>query len=83
MTLEEILQNHFYCNKPFLKSRVIEGHFTGGGGEPDPHYRYLTRTGEKAYGTLVCLLYDLGELIGNQDTMDAMVTTLDSIVSEP
>ena len=69
--LENILQKYFKCKKPFLKH---------------PYYDYeeypvtLTRHGGKAYGDLIGLLYDVGDVCGID--VNDIVDKLDSIVSE-
>ena len=81
MTLEEILQEFFGRKKPFLKRKRLCGHWMGGG-EPEPDYEYLTRAGGKAYGKLVCLMYDLEKLLGDGFDANKWISILDEIVSE-
>ena len=70
-TLENILQKYFKCKKPFLKH---------------PYYDYgeypvtLTTHGGRAYGNLISLLYDIGNVC--EINVNDIVDKLDSIVSE-
>ena len=71
-TLEKILQEHFNCKKPFLAH---------------PHYDEeekvpvtLTKKGSEAYGNLISLLNDIGNLTG-EDT-SKIIEKLDEIASE-
>ena len=75
MTIEEILQKHFGCKKPFLK-------------KPKPYtdddcgtrYEFMTQHGNRAYSKLVSLIYDLGDLGVGIDA-NHIIETLDNIVS--
>lgn len=75
MSLGDILTKYFGCKHPFLKNPVREN--VGGDFE---RTRYITRNGDKAYGELVGLIYDLAELL--PDTFDAneIIEQLDQIV---
>lgn len=77
MTLEQILQNYFNCNKPFLKTpkRIPANEYR------NEHNEYLTIAGINAYGELIGLVYDLGELIDGFNAED-VVGQLDSIVAD-
>jgi hypothetical protein len=79
MSLEDILQMHYGCGKPFLKKRKIVGYYLGGEAEPD--YEYLTVSGGKAYGKLTGLLYSLERLLGNDFDADRWISDLDDIVN--
>ena len=81
MTLEQILQKFFGCNKPFLKRKRICGYWTGGG-EREPDYTWLTQAGGRAYGNLTGLLYALEPLLGKEFDANRWVTILDQIASE-
>lgn len=68
-TLETILQDYFGVKRPFLKT-------------PERHWdgmdRYLSRAGEKAYGRLVSLLYDLEDILENFSASE-IIEELDQI----
>ena len=76
MSLEQILQNYFNCNKPFLKTpkRIPANEYR------NEHNEYLTTTGNNAYEKLIGLVYDLGELIDGFNAED-VVEQLDDIVT--
>jgi len=75
LTVEEILQKHFGCKKPFLK-------------KPKPYtddecgtrHEYMTRHGSRSYSKLVELIYDL-ETLGVGIDANHIIETLDNIVS--
>ena len=75
MTIEEILQKHFVCKKPFLK-------------KPKPYtddecgtrHEYMTQHGSRSYSRLVVLIYDL-ESLGVVTDANHIIETLDNIVS--
>ena len=79
--LEEILRKIFGCKRVFLKKKQICGYWIGGG-EAEPDYQYLTKSGGKAYGKLTDLLYSLEELLGDDFDANRWVEELDNIVSE-
>ena len=81
MTLEEILQQSFGCKNPFLKRKKICGYWIGGG-EAEPDYEYMTKSGGKAYGKLTGLLYSLEDLLGEGFDANHWIADLDRIVSE-
>lgn len=75
-TLEEILQEHFHCKKPFL----VRPKKLGGGAK-----RHLTLDGEKAYAKLYSLLLDLahiGAFEGGAFCADDITDKLDSIIEK-
>lgn len=76
MTVEEILQKHFKCRKPFLK---IPRSYKDG--ECCTKYEYMTQQGQTSYNKLVSLIYDLGDLGVGIDA-NHVIETLDSIISE-
>lgn len=80
ITVEDILQKHFGCAKPFYKRPVIKERF---GKRGDNSYEYLTTTGGKAYGKLVDLIYDLESVLPEQINANEIVECLDDIVSSP
>lgn len=71
-TLEEILQEYIKCKKPFLKNPYYD----------DKELAPVTMTtwGSAAYGKLISLLYDIGEL--TEIDVNNIVDVLDNIVSE-
>ena len=76
MTVEEILQKHFGCKKPFLKRPRS---YTDD--ECGTRYEYMTRHGHRSYSKLVELIYDLENLGVGIDATHT-IETLDNIVSE-
>ena len=74
MTVEEILQKHFDCKKPFLKNPKP---YTD---ECETRLEYMTQHGYRSYSKLVELIYDLGE-IGIGIDSEHVVECLDNIVS--
>ena len=78
--LEEMLQKHFGCSNPFLKRPRIKESF---GGRGNNSYEYLTVAGGKAYGKLVDLVYDLGNLLPDLVDANEIVECLDDIVDSP
>lgn len=73
VTLASILTEYFGCKKPVLKNPV-PADFDGYG------KRYLTRSGQRAYGNLVGLIYDVASLIGEENVMtDEVIEILDDI----
>lgn len=74
-SLDEILQEYFNCNKPFLKKRKLIPTIDG------ERYEYLTQSGARAYGKLTDLLYDLAALgVISLSVANDAVEELDSIV---
>lgn len=71
-TLEEILQEYFDCEKPFLDEPYYDKE------ECAPFT--LTDEGAKAYVNLIGLLYSVGNLTGR--SVNAIVDQLDEICSE-
>ena len=71
ISLEDILQQHFRCSKPFLKNprKILGGEYT----------EYFTSRGGKAYGQLVALIEDLGKL-GVLSRPENIIDQLDTIV---
>ena len=80
MTIAEILRKSFKCRKVFLKKKKVCGYWISGG-ESEPDYEYLTKSGGKAYVKLTSLLYSLEQLLGNDFDADRWITELDNIVS--
>jgi len=78
-SLDCIIQAHFGIKKPFLKKPKIYGYFLGG--EPELAYDYFTKAGGKAYGKLIQLVYDLGNLFGVGFDTCRIVDVLDDIVT--
>lgn len=76
MTLEEILQIHFGCRHPMLKTPVQKSEEEGYG------YNYLTKSGWRAYNKLISLLYDLDKLCPNSFDVSNLIEELDSIVDD-
>lgn len=70
-TLEEILQKYFKCKKPFLNHPYYA--------EEECATETFTVRGGKAYGELISLLYDIGEL--TETDVNDIVETLDNIAS--
>lgn len=79
-TIEDVLREHFGCARPFYKRPVIKERF---GKTGDNSYEYLTKTGGKAYGELVSLIYDLESLLPELIDANEIVECLDDIVSSP
>lgn len=79
MSLEEFLRKHLGCKKPFLKKRRLIGEWSDG----EKRYEYMTAAGNRAYGKLVDMLYDLAEMdVGIEGkVIEDAIETLDSIVS--
>lgn len=75
MSLGDILTKYFGCKHPFLKHPVRED--VGGDWE---RTRYITRNGDKAYGELVGLIYDLEKLLPDLIDSNEIVEQLDQIV---
>jgi hypothetical protein len=80
LTLDEILRKSFGCGKPFLKKPKVCGYFVGE--TPEPCYEYMTRSGGRAYGKLVDLLYSLEQLLGDGFDANHWITELDRIVND-
>lgn len=78
--LDSILIKHFGCKTPFLKRPRIKERF---GGRGNNSYEYLTVAGGKAYGKLVDLVYDLGNLLPDLVDANEIVECLDDIVDSP
>ena len=78
ISLEGFLQKHFGCKKPFLKKRRTIGEWSDG----EKRYEYMTAAGNRAYGKLVNMLYDLAKMdIGIEGkVVEDAIETLDSIV---
>lgn len=70
--LENILQKYFKCKKPFLKHPYYD--------EEELRPITLTTHGAKAYGNLISLLYDIGNLCDID--VNNIVDELDIIASE-
>ena len=71
-TLEKILQEYFNCKKPFLVHPYYD--------EKKKTPVTLTKEGAAAYGNLISLLNDVGNLTG-EDT-SKIIEKLDEIASE-
>ena len=71
-TLEDILQRHFGCNKPFL------AHPTAHNDEGD--LDSMTVAGIKAYEKLIDLIEELGVLLDAREVANHWVEDLDNIV---
>ena len=71
-TLEQILQENFNCEKPFLDTPYFD--------EEECAPVTLTEQGSRAYADLVSLLYDIGKLSGIN--ANGIIEELDDIVSE-
>lgn len=71
-TLEEILQEYFKCKKPFLKNPYYD--------EKELAPVTMTTWGYAAYGKLISLLYEIGEL--TDVDVNRIVDRLDSIADE-
>ncbi len=78
--LDSILIKHFGCKTTFLKRPRIKERF---GGRGNNSYEYLTVAGGKAYGKLVDLIYDLGNLLPDLVDANEIVECLDDIVDSP
>lgn len=84
MTMDEFLKKYFGCKRPFREyaKRVINEF-----GEEE--YEYLTKSGFKAYGQFVHMLYDLSSLCEqtgmtgfvNPDNVNSAVDCFDELVS--
>ena len=74
VTLASILTEYFGCKKPVLK-HCVPNDYDG------CYKRFLTRNGEKAYGQLVCLIYDVARLVGDEvfESHDEVIEALDDI----
>ena len=71
ITLEEILQTHFRCKKPFLKKPKRYADYT----------EYFTKKGGKAYDSLTLLLEDLAVLGAlPRNVVEKAIDELDAIV---
>ena len=75
MTLGDILRKHFHCKHPFYnKPKKFKDcdYVTS--------YEYLTNSGNKAYGKLIEVLYDIRQLLPEYgDTIEDIVEDLDFI----
>jgi hypothetical protein len=65
-SLEDILKENFNCKKPFSKLAP----------------QTMTKKGAKAYGKLIDLLDDVGNLTGQSVSMNRIVEELDKICNE-
>lgn len=70
VTLASILRKYFGCKKPVLKYSEPSDFDTEG-------RRWLTRSGQNAYGKLIHALEDVGTLLG--EDMTNVIETLDEI----
>lgn len=76
VTLEEILQKHFNCKRPFYKNPPI---IVDGDGEECQNP--MTKSGWKAYDKLTDLIYALGNMDIGIDANE-VIENLDQIVNE-
>ena len=72
-TLEELLQEYFGCEKPFIGSPDCEN-------EEECEIAF-TEEGLEAYDKLIQLVYDIHALVGSQEA-NKMVDVIDSITRE-
>lgn len=75
-SLEQILQDNFNCEKPFLKDFKVN---EDGSREP------FTKKGAEAYSKLIDTLYSLDGILGMDeysDILEDIVETLDNIADD-
>ena len=75
-SLEQILQENFNCEKPFLKDFKVN---EDGSREP------FTKKGAEAYSKLIDTLYSLDEILGMKEysnILEDIVETLDNIADD-
>lgn len=75
MSLGDILTKHFGCKRPFYKRPKVVDQID----KETYIHRYITQTGDRAYGKLVALIYDLGELLPDTVDAESIIEELDHI----
>lgn len=84
MTMEQFLQLHFNCKRPYRKQPVKVENVDNG-----TEYEYLTESGMKAYERFIGMLYDLADLCDEleitgfivPDKVESAVDDFDEFVS--